>query len=477
MSSHLGLLLGIVIPALHLAGVAASVHVIMHGRTAQGAIAWVLSLVFLPYIALPLYLVFGRAKFQGYIAARRFDSASLKPLVKQLQPYLPDHHDLSAVAKQYLHAIEELAHIPFTKNNDAQLLIDGQETFSAIFDAIDKAQEYILVQFFIIHDDELGRELKQRLLRKAAEGVRIYLLYDMIGCHSLPKSYLEELTAAGIACSGFKTMHRWTNRLQLNFRNHRKIVVVDGRTAFLGGLNVGDEYMSRSERFGHWRDTHVSISGPAVLAVQLSFMEDWYCATHDFPKLQWVPVSAEDDGKEVVILPSGPADTLETCGLFFVHAINSATSRVWITSPYFVPDTHITTALQVAALRGVDVRIMLPEKPDHLLVYLSSFSYLRQADDAGIKIYRYQPGFLHQKVMLIDDDIAAVGTVNLDNRSFRINFEITMLCVDRQFAKEVAAMLAHDFSTCQQESAASYEQRSFWFRLAVCCARLLAPIQ
>ena len=477
LSSHLGLILGIFIPLCHLAGACASVNVIMNCRTSQGAIAWVLSLVFLPYFALPLYLVFGRAKFFGYLASRRFDSANIRPLIDQLRPFIPDHHELSAVVQQQYRAVERLAHIPFTKNNDVLLLVDGRETFDAVFNAIEHAQHYILIQFFIIHDDDLGRDLKTRLLRKAAEGIKIYLLYDKIGCHTLPKAYLAGLSAAGITCSGFKTVHSWTNRLQLNFRNHRKIVIADGRVALLGGLNVGDEYMGRNPRFGPWRDTFVKISGPAVLCAQLSFIEDWYCATHSMPELAWTPVADGTGEKEVFILPSGPADTLETCGLFFLHAINNATKRVWITSPYFVPDTHIMSALQLAALRGADVRIMLPQKPDHLLVYLSSFSYLREAEDAGIHIYRYQPGFLHQKVMLIDDEIATVGTVNLDNRSFRINFEITMLCINRLFARDVAGMLERDFANCRKESVASYESRSFWFRLGVRCARLLAPIQ
>src|SRR5207244_2541871 len=205
-----------------------------------------------------------------------------------------------------------------------------------------------------------------------------------------------------------------------NFRNHRKIVVVDGRDAYVGGLNVGDEYLGRSARFGAWRDTHVAISGPAVKAVQISFVDAWHWSTGEVPQLDWSVEPKKCGGKAVLVMPSGPVDRLDTCTLFFVHAIQSARRRLWIASPYFVPDAAILVALQLAVLRGVDVRIMLPSKPDHRLPWLASFSYLKDTLPWGVKMYRYQDGFLHQKVLLIDDDLASVGTANLDMRSLRL---------------------------------------------------------
>jgi cardiolipin synthase len=234
--------------------------------------------------------------------------------------------------------------------------------------------------------------------------------------------------------------------------------------------------MGRSKTFGPWRDTHAQLEGPSVHAVQLSFLEDWYWATHEVPELNWIPVAAADGEQDVLVLPTGPADSLESCGLFFIQMISMATNRLWIASPYFVPDIHVIAALQLAALRGVDVRIMLPERPDLLLVYLASFSYLQELEDVGVKIYRYQPGFLHQKTLVVDNRWAAVGTANLDNRSFRLNFEITVLVEDRGFAAEAAKMFEDDFAECRIAEADDLEKRSLWFKIGVRIARLMSPI-
>ena len=281
---------------------------------------------------------------------------------------------------------------------------------------------------------------------------------------------------AGVVTSAFHTTKGKTNRFQLNFRNHRKIVVVDGKAAWVGGHNVGDEYLGKSPKFGAWRDTHVRIEGPAVQAIQFCFVEDWHWAANVFPELNWEPQQAVDGKDEILTVASGPADNLETCGLMFVQAINDARERVWIASPYFVPDLQILSALKLAALRGVDVRILLPQKGDHRTVYLASFSYFQNTLPLGIKIYRYSAGFMHQKVFLIDSSYAAVGTANLDNRSFRLNFEITILNYDPQFIKEVEDMLSADFSRSRRAVMEDYTRKSFFFKLAVRSARLLAPI-
>ena len=268
------------------------------------------------------------------------------------------------------------------------------------------------------------------------------------------------------------------NRFQINFRNHRKIVVTDGKAAYVGGHNVGDEYLGKSPRFGHWRDTHVELTGPAVAAVQWSFIEDWNWATGEVLEFPQVHEPAATGGNiPVVVIPTAPADDLPSCTLMFLAAITCARKRLWITSPYFVPDEAVYDALQLAALRGVDVRIMLPNKPDHLLVYLSSFSYLESAEQVGVRFYRYRAGFLHQKVMLIDDDLAAVGTANLDNRSMRLNFELTLMFADRPFAAEVAAMFEADFAKCERATPGDLGRRSVAFRVAVRISRLLSPVQ
>lgn len=460
----------------HVIGIASAARALFTARSPQGSLAWVMSMITFPYVAVPLYWIFGRNRFQGYVASRRAGDevvGELAPALDHLRafpdPGAPDVPGLFPV-------LERLAELPFTKGNELHLLIDGQATFDAIFAAIDTATSYVLVQFFIIHDDIVGRELKARLTAKARAGVAVYLLYDEIGCHDLSSAYLDELRQAGARVSPFNTTLGWRNRLQLNFRNHRKIVVVDGREAFVGGHNVGDEYMGRNPRLGHWRDTHVRCLGPAVTLVQLSFVEDWYWATRTTPPLDWELRRAPAGDMPVLVLPTGPADEIESCDLFFFQAITAATKRVWIVSPYFVPDREIVSALQLAVLRGADVRIMLPRKPDHKMVYLASFSYLTDLETLGVKFFRYGDGFLHQKVILVDDVMASVGTANCDNRSFRLNFELSMAVADPQFIRDVEAMLERDFASCQRVSADDYAERSFVFKTGVMLSRLLSPI-
>jgi cardiolipin synthase A/B len=472
-------LLGIFAAGVEILGIFTAAHAVMGVRTAQGAIAWALSLVMFPYIALPLYWILCQNKFEGYVDARRTGDLDIHHIVQDANRRTREQGLFLKDGTPTRRVFEVLAEVAFTHSNLVELLVDGEVAFGEIFRRIDTAKEYILVQFFIVRDDQLGRELKTRLMRKAREGVRVMFLYDEIGSRSVRRSrtFQRDLTAAGVSIRPFGSNRRWRNPFQINFRNHRKIVVVDGRVAYVGGLNVGDEYIGRDPNFGPWRDTHVRLEGPAVQAVQLSFLEDWYWAAQETPPLDWTPRPVSADGQNALVLPTGPADELETCGLFFVQMINAAQQRLWITSPYFVPDPQVMCALQLASLRGVDVRIMLPQHPDHLLVYLSSFSYLKEAEQADVKIYRYQPGFMHHKVILVDDHLAAVGTANLDNRSFRLNFEITVLVEDRKFAAQVEAMLRRDFEQCERAHAEDLLRRSFWFRVAVRVARLMSPVQ
>ena len=469
-------ILAVVIPLVEILGITAAVHAVMNARTSQGAIAWAISLVTFPWVALALYAVFGRNKFNGYVILRSEKNSEIHHYIENLKEAAADKQLLGKDLAESQMALTRLAEKPVLQGNKSQLLIDGQETFRSIFEGIDSAEKYILVLFFIIKDDELGRELQSKLIQKAKKGVRVYLLYDEIGSHKLPRSYLLELQIAGVVTSAFHTTKGKTNRFQLNFRNHRKIVVVDGKIAYVGGHNVGDEYLGKHPTFGFWRDTHVKVEGPIVQAIQFCFIEDWYWATKGIPELNWELNPVAGGNEDALMIASGPADRLETCGLMFVEAINSARKRVWIASPYFVPDLQTLSALKLAALRGVDVRVLLPKKPDHRTVWLASFSYYQNTLPHGVKLYRYMAGFMHQKVFLVDSSCAAVGTANLDNRSFRLNFEITLLNYDPGFIKDAEAMLENDFSNCAAVTMAEYSERSFFFKLAVRFARLLAPI-
>lgn len=375
--------------------------------------------------------------------------------------------------------LEKIAKLPATRGNHAELLIDGEATFKAIFEAIEQAKAYVLVQFYIIHDDVLGRQLKDALIAKARTGVKCFVLYDEVGSSGLPKAYTNEIRNAGIEIYPFNTSQGASNRFQLNFRNHRKIVIVDGRHAFVGGHNVGDEYLGKNPKIGAWRDTHVKVTGPVVQCVQAAWFEDWHWATKSTPsiELDWKPQTAPGGQDGIAFcLPSGPADPFETCTLFFLHAIHSAKKRVWIASPYFVPDEQLISALQIAALRGVDVRILLPERADSMLVHLSGFTFLPELERAGVQVWRYNAGFLHEKTLLVDD-YCGIGTANFDNRSFRLNFEITMLFSEPDFVKEVETMFTADFLRSTRTPASEFTMRPWWFRLAARSSRLMAPIQ
>lgn len=462
----------------HLAGALASVNAVMETRTAQGAIAWAVSLNSFPYVAVPVYLAFGRTRFQGYIKKRQESVDETTPVVYRFIEEADKLGFLNSDPAEKPPLLQRLTNLPATVGNDIQLLRNGEEIFPSIFQGIDTASDYLLVQFYIVRDDGLGGELQSRLLAAAARGVRVHFLYDEIGSYQLPRRFLETLRKGGVEVFAFNSTQGRANRFQINFRNHRKIVVADGHHAWVGGANVGDEYLGRHPRLTPWIDAMVKVSGPAVQLIQVPFLEDWYWASGNLLDIDWQPEAAVSGrSKTLAVIPSGPADRFETCALYFLNVIHNARERFWVASPYFVPDEQIVSALQMAALRGVDVRILLPEDCDNLLVRLSGWSYVASLEKAGVLVYRMTEGFLHHKAMLVDDDISAIGSANFDNRSFRLNFEMTLEVRDETFAREVEAMFLEDFSLSRLSSAAELDERSFFFRLAVRVARLLAPIQ
>jgi len=465
---------------IQILGFVAAGHAVMNSRSTQGTIAWAISLATFPIIALPAYLLLGRTRFEGYLKMRRRGAEQVLGLSKAVLDAIPQMRSSGDPGgPRNFNVLGEMVSLPFSRWNRPELLIDGEATFGSILGGIRAARRYVLVSFFIVRSDRIGNELRQLLIAKAREGVRVYFLYDEIGSRSLPRAYVESLRAGGVEVCSFGTGTRIRNylRLRLNFRNHRKIVVADGIHAWVGGHNVGDEYLGRHPKFGPWRDTHIKLTGPAVLAVQLAFVEDWNWATQKVLRLDWPVCPPIENGCDVLVIPSGPSDRRETFLLALLHLIQSARTRLWFHSPYFVPDDTIVAALQLAALRGVDVRIMLPERPDHILVWLSSFYFISLDDLADVRFFRYRPGFLHSKAILIDDDVAAIGTANLDNRSFRINFELTVLTVSREFAREVETMMLRDFEGADEVTPADYHKRPLPFRVAAQAARLLSPIQ
>ena len=475
----MALLITIVVTTIEIIGIISAIVALYHPRTSQGTIAWIVSLLTIPVVAVPLYWIFGRNKFHGYSLLRQKGDTEFQALARMLHSQQEGIENFPLYEKSRLTALKRLARLPYTQGNRTTLLIDGESTFNSIFAGIAGAQEYILVQFFIVRNDRIGRELKNKLIRKAQQGVRVYFLYDEMGSHALGEKYITDLKNAGVHIHSFHSTRNIWNRFQINFRNHRKIVLTDGKLAWIGGHNVGEEYLGRTKKFGHWRDTHILLDGPAVTSVQLSFVEDWFWATNEklTDDLIWDAAPSHADGHTFLILPSGPADEFETASLMIQQVIQEATNRFWIASAYFVPDEGVKQALHLAALRGVDVRILIPDVRDHWLPYLSIFSIAEDMIKAGIKIYRYNNGFMHQKVFVVDDLGAAVGTANLDNRSFRLNFEITAIGIGATFANLVAEMLQADFENAFEMTPEFIHKKPFYFKLASHAAYLTAPVQ
>jgi len=468
--------------AVHLTGILSALHALMTVRTSQGTAAWCMALVLLPWVSLVPYWLFGRSRFRGYAETLRKGRAEHQAKVQDIldeirafRAFPTDSGDDNRFQAET--ALERLETTPFLRGNHVELLIDGNETFGRMLEDIEAARHYVLMSYFIVNDDDLGRQVKDLLIAKARAGVRVWFLYDEVGCKKLPGAYLGELRQAGVIIDRFHTRKGLLNTFQLNFRNHRKITVVDGRLAYTGGHNIGDEYLGKSKRFGHWRDTHLRFEGPAVQQVQGVFQRDLYWALSLLPnELDWTPRTSDRGDMPVLTIATGPEDGRESCSIMFTHAIHSARRRIWIASPYFVPDQAVLSALRFAGIRGVDVRILLPQNPDHLLVFLAAFTFVPQLEPLGVRFFKYRSGFMHQKVILVDDDLAAVGTANADNRSFRLNFEVTTWVREPSFAKQIETMLERDLSDCRPFPATDFTEKRLPFRMLAQVARLLSPI-
>ena len=463
-------ILGFVLIIAEIMGVLTAIHAVMQPRSSQGATAWFIALITFPVITVPVYAIFGRTRFLGYTEALREAEASVGDRVRT---WVGQMNLLAAEPRAGLEVIEllthRLTHLPFLRANHVELLVDGMATYDSMINAIESAESFVLVQFYIVRDDVTGRRLRDALIARVHKGVRVYFLYDEIGCIKLAETYLEVMRDNGIEVSGFKTTKGRSNRFQINFRNHRKLLVVDGRTGFIGGNNLGDEYLK-------YRDTHIRIEGTAVQKIQFSFIKDWYWATGQIVPFSTEIIAAETSDQAVAIVNTGPADETAICSILFSSLVSSARTRLWITSPYFVPDDTMVRMLQAAALRGVDVRVILTGKPDQLLVNLASYTYYDAMLNNGVRLFRYREQFMHQKVILVDDTVAGVGTVNLDNRSFYLNFEATALVADDAFIKQVEAMLIEDLENSDPVECKHFHDKPLYVRVAANMARLASPL-
>ena len=458
---------------LHIGGVIAAFDALFSVRTPQGALAWAIPLIFFPYGALLIYLVFGRRRFQGYRRlakrmneSRRGISAGVNDKNKRAAGSLDD---------VFYKTLEKISGNYFVPGNALELLPDGALFFDSLLKAIREARESVSLCFYIVRSDEIGIALKNELLAARKRGVTVLFLYDELGSLFLPKSYVQELRDAGAMMVDFGTRQGRWNFFQMNFRNHRKIAIVDRRIAYVGGFNVGDEYVGRSRKPRGWRDTQVKVEGPAVADIEAVFQADWNWATQTTSQLQ--PIELSPVGVvPVLTVPTGAIDDTDRCLLFFLELINSAKQRLWIASPYFVPEDEILSALSLAAMRGVDVRLLIPKKNDSLLVAMAALYYISQVARYGVKIFRYNETFMHQKVWVVDSDLAIIGTTNMDSRSIRLSFEINLVAAEKDFVAKVSSMLEKDFTGSTIVADPSMEKLPFRLRLAASVARLFSPV-
>ncbi|AHD00744.1 cardiolipin synthase [Leisingera methylohalidivorans] len=441
-------------------------------RTPQGAIGWAVFLLAAPIAALPAYMIFGHHRFKGYWTARR----AAEQAVVATRKYTSARSGKSRTLPVNAAPFEAIAGMNICHGNGLELLVDGENTFNSIFEAIDEAQEYILVQYYILRADTVGRKLQAKLIEAAERGVTVWFMTDSIGSRKLTRGFARALETAGVNMIDPAVQRPPWHRLRINFRNHRKTVIVDGRTGFTGGLNAGEEYMGLNPVMGPWRDTHVRLTGPVVQQLQLSFAEDWHWHTQEpiLDLLNWKAELSPQD-RTGLIVSTGPGDTDGNGSMLFFSVITAAQERVWMASPYLVPDQEVLAALKHAALRGLDVRILLPDSIDHHLPWLAGFAFFDELREAGVHILRYQGGFMHQKCFVIDDRISGAGTANLDYRSFRLNFETMALFFDPRSAREMSEMLARDFQR-SIELTQPLDQQAWPIRLLAPVTRLLAPV-
>lgn len=457
----------------------------------QSAIAWILLHLTMPFIGIPLYFLFGDFRIRGYVKKHRKRSKKLqKELKHSVSSLIPDVTDVPENLRPKYGPMKKMLDrfgpVYAPQYSHADLLVDGNATFEAIFSAIKDAKDYILVQYYIVRSDRMGLELKKLLIEKANSGIPVYMLLDDMGSFWLSRDYVRDLRKAGVNLARFLPIASFKRFFQANFRNHRKLVVVDGQIAFTGGLNVGEEYAaSRSKKSmkRYWRDTHMQVRGSAVYQFEEVFLDDWYFATGskiELPEAQHEQTAPQkDDGSPnpiVQVVPTGPTDEVLVSVLFIMNLINSATERLWIATPYFVPDPAIVRALELASFRGVDVRIMLPNESDNRFVHWVSLTYAEHLRKRGLKILLYQPGFMHQKVFLVDKTVSCIGTMNLDNRAMYLNFETMTVIHSEEFAAKVAAMLEADFLNCTFVPAMNNSIKSKILALRGNLARLLAPL-
>lgn len=459
--------------------------IFLERRDATSTWAWLLVLFFIPIFGFLIYLMFGRRLREKHLF--RWEGRN-KIGIDQLIDYQMSAIENSTFEfrKEELEKYKDMIYLHL-RNNDAVLtqdnamtvFNDGSDKFEALIQDLEQATNHIHIQYYIFRLDNLGKRILNVLERKAKEGVEVRLLFDDMGSRGLYKRHFHNLIRLGGKVEAFFPSILPLINTRLNYRNHRKIVVIDGATAYIGGFNVGDEYLGQVKKFGYWRDTHLRIEGSAVHPIQTRFLLDWNQASAEKDieyNEQYFPAIPRKGDISMQIVSSGPDSEWEQIKDGYLKMIFRAKKYIYIQTPYFIPDVSFLDALRIACLSGVDVRIMIPNKPDHIFVYWATYSNVGHLLKAGAKIYIYDNGFLHSKQIVIDDEVATVGTANIDVRSFKLNFEVNAFIYDPIAAHQLAELFEQDLLVSRELTLETYQQRSFTIRLKESIAHLISPI-
>ncbi len=468
--------------ALYVLMIAATVYTVLHERRDPiRAVSWIAVVVLLPVAGIFLFVFFG----QDYRKRKIFNRKEIKDL-KQLEhlSYQQlrelDRFDLPEVAahKEIITLLLNNNKSLLTTNNHLAILNDGYQTFGKLIESLRAAKQSIHLEYYIFENDRLGNTIAGILKEKASKGVEVRLIYDDVGSWGLSREFIHSLRAAGVEVHCFMPVAFPWFTSKINYRNHRKIVVIDGRVGYTGGLNVADRYV-RGTRYGPWRDTHLKIEGGAVHMLQLTFLTDWYFASgiQLADRERYLPKVKEPYGTVAMqIATSGPDSDWATIMQAYFAAITKANDHIYISSPYFIPGESLLTALKVASLSGVDVRIMIPSHSDSKIVYWATRSYVSELLDARIKVYLYTAGFNHSKLISIDDHFSAIGTANMDNRSFEDNFEVTAMIYDKATTALIQKQFLSDLEGCERLTRRRWLKRSRVELFKESVARLFSPL-
>jgi cardiolipin synthase len=460
-----------------------AVLIILENRNPVKTISWILVLVLLPFVGIVIYLFFG----QEYRKTKMYSRKGLKNLerlrkltLEQLDNLPKNYFQISErlySKKRLINLLLSNSNAILTNNNVVKVLRNGQETFPEIFRTIEQAKHHIHLEYYIVEDDTIGNYLRELLIQKAREGVKVRFIYDDVGSWELKRKFIRSMSDAGVKVDCFMRVRFPMLTSKVNYRNHRKILVVDGETAFVGGLNFADRYRDGVAGIGPWRDTHLKVTGGGATALQIIFMADWYFVSKEiFKGDQYFKPFESGNGKLVQISASGPDSDWESIGQAYFSAIASATDFVFISTPYLMPTADIMTALKTSALGGIDVRIIIPGLSDAIFPKWGTNSYIEELLEAGVKIYFYKAGFTHSKVIVVDGIFSSVGTANLDFRSLETNFEVNAMIYDEEIAGVLASQFLEDQNKSEMMVLEEWIKRPRINKIKESFARILSPM-